>query len=274
MAIATLKELIETGVHFGSQTARWDPRMKPYIHASKSGIHIIDLRETLRGLIRAVYFIRSITAKGQNVLFVGTKRQAADVVRQEASRCNSFFVCHRWLGGTLTNMETMRNRVVRLEQLEALESSGEIEHFSKKMISSLTRERKKIFRNFEGTRNMTKLPGAVVIVDPRQEQIAVHESMKLGIPIIGILDTDNNPDPIDFIIPGNDDSLRSVQCLLSKLADAVIEGKERSRNVAALKAGVEEKVAAAAEEDKGIDVPSNLSEMGSFSMGSDEGETD
>ena len=264
MADITLKELIEAGVHFGSRSSRWDPKMKPFIHSKKGGIHIIDLRETLKGIIRASLFLNKVAANGKKVLFVGTKRQAADIVRQEASEADSYFVVHRWLGGTLTNMNTMRKRVTRLEELERLEQTGEIENFSKKMVSSLTRERKKIFRNFEGIRNMKEMPGAIVIVDPSEEQIAVAEAMKLDIPLIGIVDTDSNPDPIDFIIPANDDSQRSIQVVLNKLGNAIKEGAKKASNKSAIKARATGKT-----EDKGMDVPNNLSKMGAFTMPDD-----
>ncbi len=264
MADITLQELIEAGVHFGSRTSRWDPKMKPYIHSKKGGIHIINLRETLKGTIRAGVFLNKIAASGKKILFVGTKRQAADIVRQEATEADSYFVVHRWLGGTLTNMNTMRKRVSRLEELEALEKSGAIENFSKKMVSSLTREKKKIFRNFEGIRDMKEMPGAIVIVDPSQEEIAIAEAMKLDIPLIGIVDTDSNPDPIDFIIPANDDSQRSIQLLLNKLGAAIKEGAKNASNKSAIKAR-----AAGKTEDKGMDVPTNLSKMGAFTMPDD-----
>lgn len=264
MADITLKELVEAGVHFGSKTSRWNPKMKPYIHSKKSGIHIIDLRETLKGIIRASIFLNKVAASGKKILFVGTKRQAAEIIRQEAGDANSYFVVHRWLGGTLTNMDTMRKRVTRLEELEGLDKSGAIDNFSKKMISSLTREKKKIFRNFEGIRDMKEAPGAIVIVDPSQEDIAVAESMKLGIPLIGIVDTDSDPDPIDFIIPANDDSQRSIQLILNKLGAAIKDGAKKASNKSAIKAR-----AAGKSEEKGMEVPSNLSKMGAFTMPDD-----
>lgn len=258
-----IQELLEAGVHFGSRTSRWDPKMKPYIHSKKGGIHIINARETVKGLIRACIFLKGIAQSGKKVLFVGTKKQAQDIVRQEAARAESYYVVHRWLGGTMTNMDTMRKRVTRLEELEALESSGQLESFSKKMISSLTREHKKIHRNFEGIRKMDKTPGALVIIDPKQEQIAIAEAMKMDIPVIGIVDTDCDPDPVDFIIPANDDSQRSIQVLLGKMADAILEGAKNAGTKAAVKARAEGKE----EEVKdGIEVPTNLSEMGAFTM--------
>ncbi len=282
MAIANLQELIEAGVHFGSQTSRWDPRMKQYIHSRRDKIYIIDLRETLKGLIRAYHFLSQVSAKGKNVLFVGTKRPAAEVVRQEAQRVSAHFVSTRWLGGTLTNLQTMRNRVNRLEELESLEKTGAISEFSKKMISSLTRERKKIFRNFEGTRDMKELPGAVVIVDPRNEHIAIAETLKLGLPIVALADTDCNPQPIDFLIPGNDDSIRSIQCIVSKLADAVAFGRKKASEQAVF-AGANKAAGAArpaperaapaapkTETPAPNNLPDDFSKVGGFSFGGDE----
>jgi small subunit ribosomal protein S2 len=236
MAIVTLKELIEAGVHFGSAAARLTPKMKPFIHSKQAKIHIIDLRETIKGLARAWHFLKGVAAGGKRVLFVGTKRQAADVVRQEAARAEAHFVANRWLGGTLTNMDTMRRRIQRLLELESLESGGQLEQFNKKMIASLTRERKKIFRNFEGIRDMHELPGAIVVVDPGAEHICVAEANKLGIPLVGIIDTDDNPDPLDFVVPANDDAVRSVHCLVSRLADAALEGRKAAALAGVMKA--------------------------------------
>jgi small subunit ribosomal protein S2 len=266
MAIVTLQELIENGVHYGCQSARWNPKMKPYIHSKKNKIHIIDLRETLKGLIRAYHFIKKLSAQGKKVLFVGTQRHAADIIREEATRSDSHFVCHRWLGGTMTNLPTMRDRILRLDELEHLDASGEIHDFSKKMISMLTRERKKIFRNFEGTRQMKELPAAVVVIDPRSETIALAECHKLGIPVIAICDTDCDPDPIDFVIPANDDSGRSLRIILSRLADAAIEGRRTRRDAETTSGGGDKKKAEEKPVEKDI-VPENLEEMGSFSFG-------
>lgn len=270
--VPALKDLIESGVHFGNRTARWDPKMKPYIHAKRNGIHIIDLRETLRGLIRAMHFLKQTVQRGGKVLVVGTKRQAGEVVRQQAKRGGCFFIANRWLGGTLTNMDTMRRRISRLEQLDSLIETGEIHNFSKKMTASLTREQKKIHRNFEGIRAMSKKPAAMIIIDPNSEAIAIKEAAKADIPIIGILDTDCDPDPIDFIIPGNDDSLRSVQILLGALMDAVLEGKGQPVMAPAEVASAAPTAAAeeAEEEDGGVEVPEDIGSVGSFSMGGDD----
>ncbi|MDR1744603.1 MAG: 30S ribosomal protein S2 [Planctomycetota bacterium] len=276
MAIATLKDMIEAGVHFGSAASRWNPKMKPYIFSKQNKIHIIDLRESLKSLIRSHHFLAQTAASGKRVLFVGTKRQAADIIRQEAMRSESLFVSNRWLGGTLTNMNTMRRRVTRLQELEDLEKSGQIQEFSKKMISSLTREKRKIFRNFEGIRDMKEIPGAIVMVDPGTEHIAVAEGMKLGIPLIGLIDTDDDPSNLDFIIPGNDDAFCSIQYVVSKLADAVIEGRKRfalQGTVRQRSGGRGEDAApasAAAEKAKDIDTPKDFSQVGGFSYGGDE----
>ncbi len=269
MPFVTLKELVEAGVHFGCNTSRWNPKMKPYIHSRQNKIHIIDLRETLRGLIRARHFLMKLAGQRKRVLFVGTKRQAADAIRSEAIRSGSHFVAERWLGGTLTNMNTMRTRMQRLEELEALEQSGQMQEFSKKMISMLTRERKKISRNFEGIREMKDMPAALVVVDPRNEHIAVAEAMKMNIPIVAIADTDCDPEPIDFLIPANDESVRSIQCLLSKLADAIVEGGRQAigYEAAAVAATPVAPQAMAAVAEPAVEVPSDLSTRGAFSFG-------
>lgn len=275
----TFKDLLEAGVHFGSPASRWCPKMKPYIHSENNNLHIINLRETLKGLIRACHYLEKLAATGRKVLFLGTKRQASEIVRQEAMRCNSYFVVHRWLGGTLTNMNTMRKRMARLNELEGLETSGQIENFSKKMISNLGREKKKIFRNFEGIRDMDGVPGAIIIVDPKAEANAVAEAVKLDIPLIALTDTDTDPSLIDFVIPGNDDSQRSIQVIMTALADAVAEGNKKAGNIAAV-AQREKEAAAPAERARGgrrprresaeVKVPENLSEMGAFTMPDDE----
>lgn len=232
MAIVDMKELLEAGVHFGARASSWNPKMEKYIFCKRNKVHIINMRETLRGLIRAYKFLEKITSEGKKVVFIGTKRQAQEVVRTEARRANQFFVAQRWLGGTLTNIKTIRERVQRLDELESLETSGRIKDFSKKMISQINREKRKISRNFEGIREMKKLPGALVIVDPRNEKISLAEALKLDIPVISLIDTDCDPDPIDFIIPGNDDGIRSIQAIIGTLADACISGaSKRSENV-------------------------------------------
>lgn len=224
MPLIKLDDLIESGVHFGHRVSRWNPKMKPYIFGKRNTIHIINLRETVKGLIRAYSFLSKVGRREQ-VLFVGTKRQARRVVKEEALRCGMPYCNERWLGGTLTNYRTILSRLERLEELEKLEETGDINNYSKKMISMLTREKKRILRNLEGVRTMGKLPGVLVVVDPRREIIAVREAKKLGIPVVALLDTDSDPDLIDITIPGNDDAIRSIQLILRTLANAVLEGK-------------------------------------------------
>ncbi len=225
MALVQVKELIEAGVHFGHRASRWNPKMRPYIYGKRNLIHIIDLRETLRGLLRAYKYLAQIASQGKLVLFVGTKRQAKETIEKEAQRAGMPFVSERWLGGTLTNFRTIRSRLQRLQELEELETSGLIHSYSKKMISSLTRERKKIFRNLQGIREMNRIPEAIIVVDPRKEHIAVAEAKKMGVTTIALIDTDSDPDTVDLPIPGNDDSIRSIEIVIGRLAQAVLEGK-------------------------------------------------
>ncbi|NLG42955.1 MAG: 30S ribosomal protein S2 [Phycisphaerae bacterium] len=225
MASALVRELLDAGIHFGHQCSRWNPKMKPYIYGKRNGIHIIDIRETLRGLLRARKFLTQLVAGGEDVLFVGTKRQAREVVEKEAGRCNMHYVSERWLGGTLTNFRTIRGRLQRLEELESLVGSPVWEtDYSKKMKSTLSRELKKIQRNLNGIRKMNRLPSALVLVDVRKEHNAVREAQALGIPTIALLDTDSDPELTNIPIPGNDDSMRSIALVLRYLADAVEEG--------------------------------------------------
>lgn len=226
-----IEELVEAGVHFGSRASRWNPKMKPYIYGKRNFIHIIDLVQTVRGLARAQRFLRNVVTAGHRVVFVGTKRQVKNVVQAEATRCAMPYVNERWLGGTLTNYTTVRSRLNHLEQLEQLETSGRLAQMSKKRQSFILRELQRIRRNLEGIRHLDRLPGALVVVDVRKEYIAVKEANRLGIPIVGILDTDCDPTQVDFPIPGNDDAMRSVQVLLARLADAVVEGKANMRGM-------------------------------------------
>jgi small subunit ribosomal protein S2 len=198
--------------------------MAPFIFGKRNQIHIINLRETVKGLIKAFHFLKRLTADGEEVIFVGTKRQAKSVIKREAQRCSMHYVSERWLGGTLTNFQTIRARLVRLEELEKMEENSAIDSLSKKMVSSIRRERRKIERNLEGIRKMNKLPGAVVIVDPKKEYIALKEASRLGIPTICLIDTDSDPDLVDIQIPGNDDAMRSIEVIFSKMADAIFEG--------------------------------------------------
>jgi len=220
-----VKDLIEAGVHFGSRARRWNPKMKPYIYGKRNLIHIIDLKETVRGLLRGSKFFNRVAANNGLILFVGTKRQATDTIMEQATRCGMPFVTERWLGGTLTNFVTIRSRLKRLEELERILDGEQAASYSKKMISQLTRERTKIDRNLSGIRTMERLPEALLVVDPVREKIAVQEAKKLGIKVIALLDTDCDPDSVDLPIPGNDDSMRSIELVVKYLADAILEGR-------------------------------------------------
>lgn len=224
MAIV-VKDLIDAGVHFGHRASRWNPKMKPYIYGKRNLIHIIDLKETVRGLLRASKFFSRVAASNGLVLFVGTKRQASETIVEEASRCGMPYVTERWLGGTLTNFRTIRSRLERLEELETILEGEQALSYSKKMISTLSRERKKIDRNLSGIRHMSRLPEALMVIDPHREHIAVAEARKLGIKVVALLDTDCDPDLVDLPIPGNDDSMRSIELVLKRLADAIVEGR-------------------------------------------------
>ncbi len=226
MGVASIQELIEAGVHFGHRSSRWHPAMEDYIHQKHNRIHIVDLRETLKGLLRASHFLTKVVEAGHDVIFVGTKAQAKEIVQEQAQRCGMHWVTHRWLGGTLTNFHTIRSRLRRMEELERLEADGSVVGRSKKEISSIRRERRKIQRNLEGVRKMNRLPGAVVVADIRRDEIAVNEARSLGVPVVAIVDTDCDPRIVDVVIPGNDDAFRSIEILLSQLADAVLAGKD------------------------------------------------
>src|SRR3954452_23684356 len=220
-----VKELVDAGVHFGHRVSRWNPKMEPYIRGKRNMIHIIDVRETIKGLLRARKFLQNVVASGKDVLFVATKRQARHAVEEEARRCGMHYVAERWLGGTLTNFRTIRARLNRLEELEKLWETGTIETYSKKMKATLDRERTKIKTNLEGIRRMERMPGLMFIIDTRREHIAVKEAKKLGVPTIALIDTDSDPDLIDLPIPGNDDALRAIEMILKEVADSIIEGK-------------------------------------------------
>jgi len=257
VAIVQVKDLIEAGVHFGHRASRWNPKMRPYIYGKRNLIHIIDLRETVRGLLRAYRYLAKVASAGSLVLFVGTKRQAKEAIERETARSGMPYVSERWLGGTLTNYRTIRDRLKRLQELEAMwlpagenpakvnlpaymktmvneagklelskaPESAPIRSFSKKMVSTLSRELAKIQRNLSGIRDMTRLPDAMVVVDPKREHIAVKEAQRMGVAVLALIDTDSDPDVVDLPIPGNDDSIRSIELILGKLADAVLEGK-------------------------------------------------
>jgi small subunit ribosomal protein S2 len=224
MAAVRIRDLIEAGAHFGHPVSRWHPKMEPYIYGKRNLIHIIDLRQTVRGILRARHFLRSVTEEGGKVLFVGTKRQAKATISALAPQVGMPFVSERWPGGMLTNFQTVRSRLKRLEELETLEADGTINRYSKKMISSMRREKRKILRNLDGVRTMTELPAAVLVVDPRHELIAVKESRTLNIPTVAVIDTDCNPELVDIPVPANDDAFRSVQMILTSLAESIGEG--------------------------------------------------
>jgi small subunit ribosomal protein S2 len=222
---ALVKELVEAGVHYGHRASRWNPKMRPYIYARKNLIHIIDVRETVRGLLRAKKYLTQVASQGSLVLFVGTKRQAGDAIQKEAERCGMPYVNDRWLGGTLTNFRTIRSRLTRLEELESIRDGDQLKTYSKKMQSALNREYRKMFRNLHGMRTMNRLPECLIIVDPKKEKNAVNEARKLGVATVALIDTDCDPDLVDLPIPGNDDSMRSIELIVRGLADAIVAGK-------------------------------------------------
>lgn len=221
-----VKDLIDAGVHFGHRSSRWNPKMRPYIYGRKNQIHIIDIRETVRGLLRAKKFVSNVAAEGSLVLFVGTKRQAGPTIEREAERCGMPFVSERWLGGALTNFRTIRSRMARLEELEKIRGGDELQTYSKKMQSSLAREYRKMYRNLNGIRAMNRIPQCLVLVDPNKEKNAIREARSLGITTVALIDTNCNPDDVDLPIPGNDDGIRSVELIVSHIADAVLAGKK------------------------------------------------
>lgn len=226
MAIISMKQLLEAGVHFGHQTRRWNPKMAPYIFTERNGIYIIDLQKTVKKVDEAYNFIREVAAAGESVLFVGTKKQAQEAMKDEAIRCNMFYVNERWLGGMLTNFKTIQTRIARLRKLEAMEADGTFDVLPKKEVIGLKHEMEKLTKYLGGIKDMKKLPGALFIVDPRKEHIAVLEARKLHIPIVATVDTNCDPDEIDHVIPANDDAIRAVKLLTSKMADAVLEGRQ------------------------------------------------
>lgn len=226
MAVVSMKQLLEAGVHFGHQTRRWNPKMAKYIFTERNGIYIIDLQKTVKMMEQAYQFVRNIGQEGGKILFVGTKKQAQEAVKEEATRCDMFYVNHRWLGGTLTNFQTIRKRIDRLHELEKMEEEGVFEVLPKKEVVLLKKEQARLEKFLGGIKNMKDLPDAVFIIDPRKERIAVAEARKLNIPIISIVDTNCDPDEIDYVIPGNDDAIRAVRLFTSKIADAVLEGKQ------------------------------------------------
>ena len=233
MATATLVELLYAGVHFGHQTQKWNPKMKPYIFGAKNGIYILDLRKTSDKLDEAYAAVREMAARGRNILFVGTKKQAMDVIAQEATRAGAYYVNRRWLGGMMTNFETIRGRVNKLRELESFMESGHAQKLPKKEVAQLNRQLAKLSKTLGGIKEMKGMPDMLFVVDQKKELIAIQEANKLNIPVICLADTNADPDGIDYIIPGNDDALRSIKLIASKLADAVLEGKELRQNKAA-----------------------------------------
>ena len=223
MAVISMKQLLEAGVHFGHQTRRWNPKMGEYIFTERNGIYIIDLQKTVKKVDEAYFFIRDIIAEGKTILFVGTKKQAQESIEQEAKRCGMYYVNQRWLGGMLTNFKTIRQRIARMSRIEQMEQNGDFEFLPKKEIIKLRLEHEKLEKNLGGIREMTQLPGVLFVVDPRKERIAVAEARSLGIPIVAIVDTNCDPDEVDYVIPGNDDAIRAVKLISAKMADAVIE---------------------------------------------------
>ena len=226
MAVVAMKQLLEAGVHFGHQTKRWDPKMAEYIYQARNGIHIIDLQKTSKKIDEAYKFMKDVAEEGKTILFVGTKKQAQECVKDAAIKSNMFYVDQRWLGGMLTNFKTIRTRIERLNKLEEMESDGTFEVLPKKEVAALKNEKEKLEKNLGGIRNMKEMPGAMFVVDPKNERIAVLEAKKLNIPIIGLVDTNCNPEDVDYPIPGNDDAIRAVKLITDVMANAIIEGRQ------------------------------------------------
>ncbi len=226
MSVISMKQLLEAGVHFGHQTRRWNPKMKEYIFTERNGIYIIDLQKTVKEAEEAYNFVRSVAEAGDSILFVGTKKQAQESIEQEAKRCEMFYVNQRWLGGMLTNFKTIQTRIAKLRKIEKMEADGDFAYLPKKEVIKLKAEQEKLEKNLSGIKDMKKLPGAMFVVDPRKEHIAVMEARALGIPVVAIVDTNCDPDEVDYAIPGNDDAIRAVKLIASKMADAVLEGRQ------------------------------------------------
>src|SRR5215469_11047823 len=229
MAYVSMKQMLETGVHFGHQTKRWNPKMRPYIFGARNGVHIIDLDQTARLFRRAYNFVAETVGRGGHILMVGTKRQAQEIVQEEAVRSGSFFVVNRWLGGTLTNFRTIKTGLERMRQLERMKEDGTYQSITKKEVSRLEKERERFEKYLGGLKNMGSLPSAMFVIDPAKESIAVQEANKIGVPVIAITDTNCDPDRVDFVIPGNDDAIRSIKLITSRIGDAVVEGAQRRK---------------------------------------------
>lgn len=251
--VVTMKELLEAGVHFGHQVKRWNPKMKKYIFGQRNGIYIVDLQKTVKMFENAYNFVKDISGRGEFVLFVGTKKQAQDVIIEEAQRSQSFYVNQRWLGGMLTNFTTVRQGIEKLKRIEKMKEDGTYDLLTKKEVAKYETERMRLEKNLGGVKEMLKLPGAVFIVDPRKEAIAIAEARKLSIPLVALVDTNCNPDDVDYVIPGNDDAIRSIKLITSKISDAIIEGKSimsKAAQESAEKAVIEEKAAGDDKQEK------------------------
>lgn len=245
MGVVTMKELLESGVHFGHQVKRWNPKMKKYIFGERNGIHIVDLQKTLKGVEDAYNFIRNMTSTGAPALFVGTKKQAQDSIAEEARRASAFYVNSRWLGGMLTNFLTVRKSIERLKKIETMKADGTYNVLTKKEVAQLEKEREKLEKNLAGIKEMTNLPGVLFVIDPKKERIAIAEARRLSIPVVAVVDTNCNPDDADYVIPGNDDAIRSIKLISSKMADAVLEGRgvlQKTMGEEMERAEIEEKI--------------------------------
>ncbi|MBI5166199.1 MAG: 30S ribosomal protein S2, partial [candidate division NC10 bacterium] len=267
MAIITMKDLLEAGVHFGHQTKRWNPKMKKYLFGERNGIYIIDLQKTLDKFQKAHEFLRGVAADGKPVLFVGTKKQALETISEEAQRCQMFYVNRRWMGGTLTNFQTIRKSIQRLKQVEAMKTDGTFERLPKKEVLKLEREMAKLENSLAGIKEMGTLPGAVFVIDPRKEKIAVREARKLGIPVVAVVDTNCDPDEIDYPIPGNDDAIRAIRLMTSRMADAVIEGRGlQLKEAGEVEAVAMEPLPLSVEQDAGLPEEEGEAYPGSLSL--------
>ncbi len=245
MSVVTMKELLEAGVHFGHQVKRWNPKMKRFIFGERNGIHIVDLQKTLKGLVEAYNFVKAVAATGAPILFVGTKKQAQDAIAEESKRADSFYVNNRWLGGMLTNFTTVKKSIERLKKIDTMKADGTFNVLTKKEVSLLEKERIKLEKNLSGIKEMNALPGALFIIDPRKERIAVAEARRLSVPIVAVVDTNCDPDEVDYVIPGNDDAIRAIKLIASKMADAILESKSalaKAMEDELQKAGIEEKI--------------------------------
>lgn len=252
--VVTMKELLEAGVHFGHQVKRWNPKMKKYIFGQRNGIYIIDLQKTVKMFEVAYNFVKDLSARGESVLFIGTKKQAQDVIVEESLRADSYFVNQRWLGGMLTNFKTIKQGIDKLKKIEKMKEDGTYELLTKKEVAKYETERQRLEKHLSGVKQMKKLPGALIIIDPKKETLAVDEARKLSIPIIALVDTNCNPDDIDYAIPGNDDAIRSIKLVVAKMANAVLEGKNISNKTGekpSEKEAIEEKIAAEEKEEVG-----------------------